>query len=320
MCIKHVLSAVMLAAGAGLASAQSSVVLFGKIDSGYVNKIGTKTARGDKGLGEGAQSRFGLRGSENLGNGLSAFYWLENRFKSDTGELTTARFFQGQSILGLKGPWGTVTMGRDYIAGYVEVQMAPDPFIHTGVSSMVAFGNGNIGTVRNDGAISYKVESGPLSFVAQWARDTNPNSATLPGPLTAEHPVGASAWYQAGPLFLGYSYENPGGVHDVWHFAAMRAVLGPVTLSAGYGQGETNTQEERRSWVVGAHMPVGGGRLKVVYGDLRNTSASLPISRKMALGYNYNFSKRTFVYLNIARDRDATADRNGFDVGVQHNF
>lgn len=317
---RNVLAAAMLAAGVGSTAAQPSVQVFGKIDSGYVNRIGTKTATGDKGLGEGAQSRLGVRGSEDLGGGMSAFFWLEHRFKSDTGESTAARFWQGQSIVGLKSPWGTVTLGRDYIPGYVEVQLAPDPFIHTGVSSMVAFSNGGIGTVRNDGALSYRFESGPFGFVAQRGRNANPNSASLPAPTTAETPVGASAWYRGGPVSLGYSYENPGGADDVWHFVSTRGAFGPVTLTAGYGRGETNTREERRSWLLGASMALGAGRLKAVYGELRNTSADAPVSRKMALGYNHNLSKRTFVYLNVARDREATADPNGADFGIQHNF
>lgn len=64
------LVAVALMSGiSGLAAAQSSVTLFGKLDSAYVKKIGSP----NKILDEGAQSRFGLRGTEDLGGGLSAF-------------------------------------------------------------------------------------------------------------------------------------------------------------------------------------------------------------------------------------------------------
>ena len=59
---------------AGSSLAQSSVTVFGKVDSGYVNKIGTATARGENGLGEGAQSRVGFRGTEDLGGGMKAFF------------------------------------------------------------------------------------------------------------------------------------------------------------------------------------------------------------------------------------------------------
>ncbi len=305
---------------AGSSLAQSSVTVFGKVDSGYVNKIGTATARGENGLGEGAQSRVGFRGTEDLGGGMKAFFWLEQRFRSDTGGLTAARFFQGQSIVGLQGNWGSVSLGRDYIAGYVEVQMAPDPFIHTGVASMVAFSNGNVGTVRNDGAITYKFDRSGFNLQLQRANAVSPNSTTLPAPATPNNPVGLSASYRSGQWFAGYAYENPGGVNDVWNFFAVQAPLGPLTLAGGYGQGRANNLEKRRTYIVSAFMPTSTGRFKVAFGDLKNTSADLAISRKFAVGYNHNLSKRTFLYLNVARDQVPIADKMGFDVGVQHNF
>ncbi|MBW8315741.1 MAG: porin, partial [Hydrogenophaga sp.] len=68
-------------------------------------------------LGEGAQSRFGFRGVEDLGQGMKVSFALENRFRSNSGELTAVRFFQGQAILAIEGGWGRVALGRDYVAG-----------------------------------------------------------------------------------------------------------------------------------------------------------------------------------------------------------
>lgn len=313
---KRLAAAALMTGFAGLAAAQSSVTLFGKIDSAYVKKIGSP----NKILDEGAQSRFGIRGTEDLGGGLSAFFWLENRFKSDTGQQNGARFFQGQSILGLKGNWGSVTAGRDYVAGYIEAQIVPDPFIHTGVSSMVLTGTGGIGTVRNDGALTYQYKNPNFSVSAQRANAVEPNSATLPGAVTRHHPVGLSASYRYGSLYTAYSYENPGGVNDEWQFATVQAPVGPVTLSAGYGSGHANDNSKRRSWIVGAFMPVGVGRFKIAYGSLKNTSTDAKLMDKFAIGYNHNLSKRTFAYLNLARDQRAPASKGGFDVGIQHNF
>lgn len=317
---KNLLSAVAATCSVGIAAAQSSVTVFGKLDSGYVNKIGSKMARGDNGMGEGAQSRIGFRGTEDLGSGLSAFFWLEHRLRSNTGESTAVRFWQGQSIVGLKGGWGNVSFGRDYVAGYVEVQMTPDPFIHTGVSSMVAFSNGNIGTVRNDGAVTYKLDVGTFGLQAQVANANSPNSTILPAPMTVKRPKGLSLTYRAGPVYLGYAYEDPGGRHDHWHFATARTEVGAVTLAGGYGRGRTDALEKRRSWIVGAHLSTSSGRLKLVYGDLENTSGHQKISRKYAVGYNHHLSKRSFLYVNVARDTEAWADKTGMDIGLQHNF
>lgn len=313
---KHLLAVLLMNGFAGLAAAQPSVTLFGKIDSAYVKKIGSP----NKILDEGAQSRFGLRGTEDLGGGLSAFFWLENRFKSDTGQQNGVRFFQGQSILGLKGNWGSVAVGRDYVAGYIEAQIVADPFIHTGVSSMVLTGTGGIGTVRNDGALTYQYKNPNFSFSAQRANAVEPNSATLPAPLTREHPVSLSASYRYGSLYAAYSYDNPGGINDQWQFATVQAPVGPVTLSAGYGRGEANNASKRRSWIVGAFMPIGVGRFKIAYGSLKNTSTDAKLMDKFAIGYNHNLSKRTFAYLNLARDQRVLTSKGGFDVGIQHNF
>lgn len=317
--MKNILKSVSLSAFVVLAShvqAQSSITLFGKVDAGLVRAIGTST----NALGEGAQSRFGLRGTEDLGDGLKVSFWLENRFKSDTGALTTARFFQGQSIVAIEGGWGKVSLGRDYVAGYTEVQIAPDPFIHTGISSFVSVGTGGIGTVRNDGAITYKHQLGAFGFALQTASAVNPNSTTLPAPATINRPVNGYLSYQSGPLHLGWSYENPGGVNDTWNFIAAKYVLDRWTLTAGFGSGKNNENSKRESAMVGAALKTDSGRIKLSYGQLENTTTHTNLIKKFAIGYNHDLSKRTFLYANIAHDKAFATNRSGFDIGLQHNF
>lgn len=317
--MKNTLKLTALSAGlllSGHAQAQSNVTLFGKVDAGLVRAIGTGTTT----LGEGAQSRFGVRGTEDLGEGLKASFWIEHRFRSDTGAQTAVRFFQGQSIVALEGGWGKVSLGRDYVAGYTEVQITPDPFIHTGVSSLVSVGTGGIGTVRNDGAITYKNQLGAVGFALQTASAVNPNSTTLPAPSTLDRPVNGYLSYQAGPVYIGWSHENPGGANDNWNFVAARYVIDRWTLSTGLGSGKDNTSHERKSAMVGAAFKTASGRIKLSYGQLKNNTTGTDLTRKMAIGYNHDLSKRTFVYANLAHDKAAATQKNGFDVGLQHNF
>lgn len=87
--------------------------------------------------------------------------------------------------------------------------------------------------------------------------------------------------------------------------------------------------------LVGALIPVGPGEVRVAYSQYRlDTVAADPKTRKLALGYVHNLSKRTAVYTTVARVRNsggaavalngaATAANNsstGFDLGVRHSF
>ncbi|MFP3569093.1 porin [Paraburkholderia sp. SIMBA_030] len=116
---KKVLTAATLAVFASAAHAQSSVTLYGLIDAGftYVNHAGTQGQHlyqyGD-GVSQG--SRWGLRGSEDLGGGLKALFTLENGFNSGTGALGQgSSLFGRQAFVGLsQNGIGSLTFGRQY--------------------------------------------------------------------------------------------------------------------------------------------------------------------------------------------------------------
>jgi predicted porin len=119
---KKVFAAATLAVFASAAHAQSSVTLYGIIDAGisYVNN--SKTATGghdnlvkyDDGVAQG--SRWGLRGTEDLGGGLKALFVLESGFNSGTGALGQGgALFGRQAYVGLsQNNVGSLTFGRQY--------------------------------------------------------------------------------------------------------------------------------------------------------------------------------------------------------------
>lgn len=100
----------------GLVTAQS-VTLYGMVDVGVESVSNVAPAGGrlmrmpsNTGL---FPSRFGLRGREDIGGGLSAVFTLENGFLPDTGGLSQGgRFFGRQAHVGLSGDWGAMTVGR----------------------------------------------------------------------------------------------------------------------------------------------------------------------------------------------------------------
>src|SRR5690606_11089439 len=143
---KTLLAAALLAgfATAGVAQAETSVTLYGILDTGYgyqnykfdgsvtpvdANGVATGPAVGvdarsrTSGLRSGTVNgnRFGLKGSEDLGDGLRAIFQLEQGFDLGTGAGSSTKQFHRQAFVGLSSDsWGTFTMGRQYSAG-VEV-------------------------------------------------------------------------------------------------------------------------------------------------------------------------------------------------------
>ena len=113
-------SAALLISGAAMA--QSSVTMYGVVDFGIgkssVNGLGLDN--GKPGSLTASQSfhtptRIGVRGTEDLGNGLSAVFVLETGFNVDDGALGQGGLLFGrQSFVGLRNSWGTFSFGRQY--------------------------------------------------------------------------------------------------------------------------------------------------------------------------------------------------------------
>jgi len=132
---KTLLAAALLAGFAGAASAQSSVTLYGVVDVGVLSqtlKTGNNDPLGNRtsnqtGMASGQQSgsRWGLKGVEDLGNGLSANFVYESAVSTNDG---TSSNFTRQSTLGLVSKsWGALDLGRRTSPGTVAFA-GIDPF------------------------------------------------------------------------------------------------------------------------------------------------------------------------------------------------
>jgi predicted porin len=111
-----------LLGAASVAHAQSSVTLYGTIDTAitYVHNAtpGGQSlwSLGNASNGDLAGTRWGLKGQEDLGSGLKAIFQLENGFNPSTGALgQNGKLFGRQAFVGLESdPYGTFTLGRQY--------------------------------------------------------------------------------------------------------------------------------------------------------------------------------------------------------------
>jgi predicted porin len=119
---RSILLLAILGPVASVAHAQSSVTLYGVIDAGISFVNNSKTATGGSGKlskvddGVAKANRWGLRGTEDLGDGLKAIFVLENGFSVANGRLGQGgALFGRQAYVGLtKGDIGSFTFGRQY--------------------------------------------------------------------------------------------------------------------------------------------------------------------------------------------------------------
>ncbi|KJK23363.1 membrane protein [Burkholderiaceae bacterium 16] len=159
-----------------LASAQSTVTLYGVVDTGveYVNNIGAakdNVFRMNTLTGT-VPSRWGIRGTGDLGGGLKSLFVLESGFAPDSGTSNQGgRLFGRQALVGLSGPWGQVALGRQYTMLFWAT-LDPD------ILGPNVYGSGSLDSylpnARADNAVSYKGTFGGFTLGATYSfgRDT----------------------------------------------------------------------------------------------------------------------------------------------------
>ncbi|HEY1392143.1 MAG TPA: porin [Methylibium sp.] len=344
---KSLLALAVLSAFAGAASAQSSVTLYGRVDVA----LGKAPFDNDKQEANGSGSRVGLRGVEDLGGGLAAVFDIQHRFNAQNGAQTATRFWHGLSVVGLKGDFGQVLLGRNYTASYTYGQVAADPWggdtvvsgnymkttrtpaAPTGFTSdrgTNAILLGGIGATRNDQSITYSFSQSGFTFAAQLAES---DPAIAPGfgsssnnaPF-ANKPFNFALAYNAGPIAAGVSHERPGADGAKWSTGYFSYNLDVVKLGAFFGSGTNGNNAgymkggNVRSWMVTATAPLGGGEARAAYGQRKE--GDVRDVRLGAIGYHYPLSKRTKLYTDAIKNGGAgtPTDKWGYDFGLQHNF
>ena len=202
---KSLLALAALGAFAGAVHAQSSVTLYGIIDAGltYVNNTkGESLLAMQSGITQG--SRWGLKGSEDLGGGLKTVFQLEDGFNTFTGKAGQGGLdFGRQAYVGLSGAtWGTVTIGRQYdtIDDYVQ------PATLNGNWSAYYSHAGDIDNSDNayrvNNAIKYASPSyNGLTFGGMYA------FGGVAGEFGKDSMFGLGTSYANGPIYLTAAYE-----------------------------------------------------------------------------------------------------------------
>lgn len=323
----------------GLAAAQSSVTLYGVVDVA-VERIKGATSLTRVTSGQQQGSRWGLRGTEDLGGGLKAMFVLENGFNADVGTLGQGgRLFGRQGYVGLGGGWGAVRLGRQYtpmddIAGVIGTKT------YDVLSVVPIIGNGDYNRVDN--ALTY-VSPTVANTVFQLQYSLGEERVSTDASKDFGKQVSAHALYANGPLTAGVSLMQVTDANGVLAGKQGRdAVLlagaydfGSFKLSAYY---DAEDKAAKKLKVYGLAAAFKFGETTVSVGaaqakDVNGSAAAASDDAKLyTLQVNHNLSKRTALYGNLtAVSNDAAAalgfnspvagsNSNGIQVGLRHRF
>lgn len=340
--MKKSLIALAVLAASGAAMAQSSVTLYGIADVWVGNIKASEVAANPAGLskvdsGGVSGSRWGVRGSEDLGGGLKAIFTLEQGFDISNG--TTPGGFSRQAFVGVEGSFGTVVLGKPWTA-MDDVMGASNSGFDSALSATNGVWISNVIYAGNPGnTIKYTSPSfGGFSGGFSYSMD---ESSAVKADVTD-----FSLSYAAGPMAANFAYQVQGdfaGTDDLKITTVNGSYdLGMAKLLASYAQSKINTAKATE-YQIGVDVPMSSAlTLSAGYAhSKRNAAAVTAIAATYAAGdgvyygaknagysiaASYSLSKRTSVYGGVASAKGESAagvdvsKRQLYAVGVRHAF
>ena len=357
--MKKNLIALAVLAVSGIASAQSNVTLYGLIDA-YVgnqkinglSQTGINLASPAGGSGGALNtSRFGLKGSEDLGGGLKANFVLEAGFDPSTGVANTYSnpftpnvassqnqnaIFGRQSWVGVSGGFGEVKLGKmwtpfDMVKG--SGAAAFDALIFAPAANVWASNNYND---RPGNSIYYSTPSlGGFSAAGMYSFGENKTLANSAGKI-----AGVNVAYAAGPVAAAVSYQTQkaNGSTVATKFTQVNGSydLGVVKLLGALGRVKDGANPyglavaKSTEYQIGLDVPVSSA-VTLSGGYAHSKDAQLAggpdITRKgFGVAGLYALSKRTNLYVGAQDSKQnayaLTAENKirVYAVGVRHTF
>ncbi|MBA5686184.1 porin [Rugamonas apoptosis] len=347
------LAILALLGAAGGAHAQSNVQVYGLLDMGVDYASDAKAGGGAMTRvtsGGMNTSRWGLRGTEDLGGGLKAVFNLEGGILMDTGAQDGV-LFKRQANVGLEGNFGRVVLGRSFTSVY-DFVLPFDPMgfapLYSWATSGPATGPSKYGfTTAFDNLIKYSVTAGDFKFGASYGAGEQSTGASDSAKFAT------AVTYGAGPVNLLATWERVNGnlvaatgnrdKNTVWHLGASyengpMKVVGVVRdykLVAGKALtadvdattywGGINYKTDAVTTLTGA----------IYHVNVKNVAAGKDADPTLYVArYRYALSKRTDLYVaaayakakngqltGLSRDDAGFADtQRGFMTGMQHRF
>jgi predicted porin len=311
MQVKRLAAAVAVSAIAAtplFAAAQTNVQLYGILDAA----ISSQDTGGPEGRttvvnsGNQSSSRFGFRGTEDLGDGLKAIFNLEAGASIDTGAGDSALFGR-RAVVGLEGGFGSLTLGREY-SPIAAIAAATDAFGQGFYGSNLSAFTTNRLTRRLANSVNYKTPAwNGLKLLAAYSAGEVTTANTPSGDLK-----GVGVEYGLGGLYLGAAYHTIKRVQaDEDKETAFGAAykfdqLGGFEIKGNYMAADREGSAKYKQSNLGASMPFGAHR---VYANYQRQEQGAARGNSWALAYTYSLSKRTNLYASYA-----SLDNNGSGV------
>ncbi|MGK5077279.1 porin [Janthinobacterium sp. HLX7-2] len=327
---------------ASTAMAQSSVTVYGIVDSGLAYMTNANAA-GDSvtkvpSLTGSFPSRLGFRGVEDLGDGLQAVFVLENGFGVDTGSIGQGgRLFGRQANVGLKGAFGTITLGRQvnmsYIAPMKADVLGPNLFA---IGSIDAY----LPNARSDNAIGYLGVFSGVTVGATYSFGRDASAAGGPSATGCAGEVAGNAKacrqvtgmlaYDSKEFGVSTSYDvmngnvgAAGGLTssdntDKRATLNAYAMLGQTKIGAGVVDRKTRAATGRVDsdlYYLGVSHPLTPALILDAQVAYRDTKASSSDVGMLVARVTYFLSKRTAVYTSIGQMKNKGASAVSLDAG-----
>ncbi len=338
------LAALSALSAMGVASAQSTVTLYGMADayiaSERINGL-TQTV-----VNSGGQngSRWGLRVNEDLGNGLSVIAVAESGFDiSSGGSAQGGLLFGRQAFVGIKSAFGTVSLGRQY-SPYDDIKgdlslLASNDFDATNGPT----GN-NEGTFGAWKGYEYRVNNSVkytsasfAGFSATALYGLGEDKAKAGPGTSASHTFGLAGSYRQGPLLVSLVHQEDGFVRAANNGRNQRENtlvgasydFGVVKVGGGYNEYRVRVAGDKspkaKEFFVGVSAPLGPVTLKGQYA--RSKVSGSRADDSFGIDAMYAFSKRTSAYVGFNTTKFANAAADGsdtknrlFGLGLRHAF
>ena len=248
--MKKILAAGLLVAPFTVAMAQSSVTLYGIVDAA-VRRTNNEGPAGNIGMsqtqmigGGMSQSRWGINVEEDLGGGSKALAFLENRFDADAGNSAIGAPFFQLSYVGLQGPYGRLTAGRQWNVLFDLVTSTYASFPYSPYMEAFKPEIGMSMGSRSNNMLKYTAEYGPFRGSLQYSMDEGNTVDALGATAAAAgafKTAGGYLRYSANGISAGAGYLNttlPGGTKvDAWTVGTSYR-SGPLYVNLGYAVNE----------------------------------------------------------------------------------